>query len=1185
MAPQNFDPKQLQDFLNLLGQVNTTMQGTLDMLTVHGQQVHDIFEKISDEFGSLNTDAKQFVTHLEDSKQEFSAIAKFANSINLKKVLETQHLDKVQKYFENIARIAEKIRDTKSYAAADRDAAAKTLEVVKKQLEEINRIATATPAKMHKALDADVAKKFNKEIETLEKRLGLVSKKLEDMRHPLMAVGESLRETFGDVRLFAPFTQAWDRFQSGKARAQITQQKAQENMEKGAAIFQTKIADRKGPMGDFLRGVRFKKGGDVDREFLEGMNRKQRTELRNSAKKLLGMDRGTLEAEVGKLSGYTGAGAGVERRAMTSRLMKAAQSLAGKGAEVGPEVEGLGGIAKGAGSLFTGLGEEAAGGIGAIAEKAGPWMVIASLLREGFDSMIDSNQQIFSQMGTSGLFTGRGQNAAGVFQTIRENLTPGVNVYGQTLETNQKIAATMDKFGVSVRELGDIGNNLGTNIIGTAGGRVGGGIATTIYGGARLAGLDETAATEQIMKLLTQYHESLKSTDAFFNRLNGDMKASGMTASRYLQILDEITSQFDHLARGIDDVTGAMRTLGHTGLLTQEQMQDAMKAMFTPHGTPEFAAAMNLMAPPELRGAGAAAARIDTKTAADKAYQTAQEFVSSIHPELKPEEVTALLKQRQITPEGLADINNATAADHVRRLATDLDPASTSIKKRDIGGALDVLRTRRIQQKQAESLELHPGPETAVAEAFQMNQGPAQVAMHNLRTISTLLPMAAGTNLANAWKMFTVNPEQLPPEFNVKFNKLLQMANMKPEEVNKMTVGVQSAAAELVTQARTGKVPTEMQQGVYGQLADALKIPQEGRSQADIMKDVQAALEDNTENQDKGQQALEGNFGTLTQQMINNKEMMAAYLQESQDQGDKAVQDQKEALGFALTKSGTYLEQIYTLLKTEFLGLVTDIVDGLATLVPGMKHTQGYIDRQTAAAAKAEAHEDQGEGVPAERLLEEYRMGSDVKGSLSSNLNKAASVLQELPGEISQASSDLETATKAGDKTAIATATRKHADLLSRYKQLQADADALQAAKPGVMGETLDTAQIASIEGRIPHLAALLAAEDKYRQGGPYVPHGAGVGDASQSPGVQPAKGKGEGNVSMVTNNENTVNISHVNSDPPQHNTDVTKHKEITSGDARRQAAAAQAAAFNAISKDRQAALEKAQHVMAEWSN
>ena len=243
MAPQNFDPKALQDFLNLLGQVNTTMQGTLDMLTVHGQQVHDIFEKITDDFGAMNTDAKQFVTHLEGAKQEFSQVARFANSISMKKLFETQHLDRVQKYLESIAKTAEKVRDTKSYAAADRDAAAKTLEVVKKQLEEINKIATATPAKMHKALDADVAKKFNKEIETLEKRLGMVSKKLDEMRHPLIAVGEAMRETFGDVRMFAPFTQAWDKFQTGKARAQITNRKPPGEHRDGSGKFREKIAE------------------------------------------------------------------------------------------------------------------------------------------------------------------------------------------------------------------------------------------------------------------------------------------------------------------------------------------------------------------------------------------------------------------------------------------------------------------------------------------------------------------------------------------------------------------------------------------------------------------------------------------------------------------------------------------------------------------------------------------------------------------------------------------------------------------------------------------------------------------------------------------------------------------------------------------------------------------------------
>ena len=513
------------------------------------------------------------------------------------------------------------------------------------------------------------------------------------------------------------------------------------------------------------------------------------------------------------------------------------------------------------------------------------------------------------------------------------------------------------------------------------------------------------------MKLLTQYHQSLQSTDAFFNKLNGDIKASGMTTAGYIQIIDEITGQFDHLARGLDDVTSAMRTLGHTGLLTQEQMQDAMKAMFTPHGTPVFNAAMTMMAPPQLRGAGAAAARIDTGTAASTAYQTMQEFVASVHPEMKPEEVDALLKQRGITQEGFANLNDTTASDRARRLAEELDPSSTSIKKRDIGGSLDVLRTRRMQQKQAESLVNTPGPGAAISEAFQMNQGPSQAAVHNLRALSTLLPMATGTNLNEAWKTFVVSPEKLPQNFNVMFNKLLEMANMKPEEANKTVAGVQAAAAELVTQARTGKVPMEMQQGVYGQLADALGVKKTGRSQAEIMKDVQDSLDSSTENQDKGQQALEGNFDTLTQQILGNKEMMAAYLKESQSQGDDAQKDMKEALGFALTKSGTYLEQIYTFLSTKIYGLMTDLVDGIASVVPGMKHTATWEAQKT-----AEKEKTIGINRDLSDAMRGYMLDPKMQGSAPADIEKAKVVEKELRDNLSKAQDALDAAQSLTDK-------------------------------------------------------------------------------------------------------------------------------------------------------------------------
>jgi hypothetical protein len=1164
MAPQNFDPKQLQDFLNLMGQVNTTMQGTLDMLTVHGQQVRDIFEKIADEFGNLNTDAKQFVTHLEDTRQEFAQVAKFANSINLKKVLETQHLDKVQKYFENIARIAEKVRDTKSYAATDRDAAAKTLEVVRKQLEEINKIAAATPAKMHKALDADVAKKFNREIENLEKRLGLVTKKLDEMRHPLMAVGEAMRETFGDVRMFAPFTQAWDKLQNRKARAQITQQRAQENMEKGAAIFQTKIADRKGPMGDLLRGIPLKKSGDVDREFLEGMNRKQRTELRKNAKKVLGMDRGDLEAEVGKLSGYTGAGAGVERKAMANRLMNAAKSLAGKGADIGADVEGIGGIAKGGGSLFAGLGEGAAGGLGKLAEGAGPYLMIAGLLRDGFDSMIDSNQNIFKSIGTSGLFAGRGQGPAGVFQNVRTNLTPMMNLYGQTYESNLKMASAIDKFGVSVRDLGDQGNDLGRNMIGLAGGQVGQGIATTVFGGARLAGLDETQATEQIMKLLQQYHMSLQSTDVFFNKLNADIAASGITSTKYLQIIDEITTQFDHMARGINDVTGTLRVLGHTGTLTSEQIKDAMDSMLTTKAPPEWKAYLTMQA--ENQGNVASyqkGQQYNVEQQAQNVRGTLKTLLKAQTPGMTDDEAEKLMDSQGVTMDALKDVHDQSGIARAKAMAMNIpqDIGPPAIRQQ-IGATTEQLRRDKLALAYTNFAMGNKGPGGAVPFAFQPNQGPGTAEFLNMTNLLSTMQMVSGMDQKEAWRTLNINPTD---ERLIRATPQIAMRLAKTgntiEQLQAIPTVTGAVASEAVKRAQMGDLEGPEATDIYQQIATSLKIATQGRSPEAVAQDVKAALTDNTKNQATAQQDIAGNFDTMREIFTTHSKLQEYAQKKAEEAGKDTKDDMSKALGEALSKTDTYLEQIKNLLQNEIYGTISDILD----VLPGGK-SKAYRDRET--ARNNMGGPDTG-GFTAEdhrrRLEEEFGMGADVQGSLSYNINKTKGVVQDLSDDIGRANDELVAVKAKGDPKEIAAAESKVKDLVSRRERIQRTSEALLAMVPRIKGGGkdigLDVAK--STEGDEGYLAALLASENAYRKthpAQPYVPNAAKPGEAPQTPGGQSVKGKeGKGgNVSVSTKNDTT--ITHVKTDPPQHNTDYTKGKEITPDDARRQAAAAAAA-------------------------
>jgi len=94
-----------------------------------------------------------------------------------------------------------------------------------------------------------------------------------------------------------------------------------------------------------------------------------------------------------------------------------------------------------------------------------------------------------------------------------------------------------------------------------------------------LTGLDESAATKEIIKLLEVYHMSLNSTDSFFQKLSKDTRAAGISTTKYLSILDEITGQFDSMGKSIDGVTTLMRALGRTGLQSADSMKKSMDAL------------------------------------------------------------------------------------------------------------------------------------------------------------------------------------------------------------------------------------------------------------------------------------------------------------------------------------------------------------------------------------------------------------------------------------------------------------------------------------------------------------------------------------------------------------------------------------------------------------------------------
>lgn len=296
---------------------------------------------------------------------------------------------------------------------------------------------------------------------------------------------------------------------------------------------------------------------------------------------------GGLDAEVEELAGTGKTPKGMLNRFMTRKILENRNRAAMGEIEMPTGwmgEKGLKALSAGGGDFSAGAGMMKLGGIADVAGEAMgaaalPIAAVAGvgvLAQKLFDATVERNKDVYGKLGGAGIFGGPNSGEM-AFENVKSNLTPGFgkglfyNALGSTYENNLKMAAAVAGSGVSMSELSRGGNGLGSNFIGKVG-------QTALVGG-RLAGMDETQATEQIMKLLQRYHQSLESTDQFFFQLNKDTKAAGITTSKYIQIIDSITDSFDHMARSIDDVTGVMRVMGATGTQTSEMVADALKAL------------------------------------------------------------------------------------------------------------------------------------------------------------------------------------------------------------------------------------------------------------------------------------------------------------------------------------------------------------------------------------------------------------------------------------------------------------------------------------------------------------------------------------------------------------------------------------------------------------------------------
>jgi len=201
-----------------------------------------------------------------------------------------------------------------------------------------------------------------------------------------------------------------------------------------------------------------------------------------------------------------------------------------------------------------------------------------------FTTYVQQNKDMEKNLGKGGLFTA---GFADAFSTARYALTPSMkspleNVsLGITYKRNLDLAGAIANGGYNVSGSLRPDAPYAANMLpGANGGFMTGGLGLaqrSIFGAARIAGLSDTEGVEHLLKLLDKYGETLSTSERFFVQLNKDTSAAGISTTKYLKIIDEVSGHFDRMNKSLEATTDMMRNLSRYGTISSESLKDMME--------------------------------------------------------------------------------------------------------------------------------------------------------------------------------------------------------------------------------------------------------------------------------------------------------------------------------------------------------------------------------------------------------------------------------------------------------------------------------------------------------------------------------------------------------------------------------------------------------------------------------
>lgn len=273
--------------------------------------------------------------------------------------------------------------------------------------------------------------------------------------------------------------------------------------------------------------------------------------------------------------------------ALSARAMRARDIAAAGGPQPGMVGKmAVGAVEAGGGSV---LGGAAAGGIGAMAAMAGPAGAIiaaATVVKDLIDKIAITNQAIEKGMGGA-LFT-PGVSGGTALNTVRQNLSANaVNAYGQNLERNLAIAQAMQEQGLDITELSAPGSIRNRRMAGGGQPKVGEGFLGGAFGefqrnamtAGRGAGLTDVQTVVRMTKMLQEMRQTFEATHDFLESVNVQARAAGISTTKYLSIIDDLTGQFDRLNKSFNETVSIVQALGASGTDTADKLVAMAKAL------------------------------------------------------------------------------------------------------------------------------------------------------------------------------------------------------------------------------------------------------------------------------------------------------------------------------------------------------------------------------------------------------------------------------------------------------------------------------------------------------------------------------------------------------------------------------------------------------------------------------